>query len=73
MVFHALLFCILAEQTLFCCNPPFDENELQQIIVDVVWMFEVDLRSALIVATVCPANVMGNMGQLMPILRQSVP
>jgi hypothetical protein len=64
---------VMAEQKLFCCNPPFHENELQRIIVDVVWMFEADLRSYLLVVTVCPTNVMVNRGQLMPVLQQSVP
>jgi hypothetical protein len=63
----------MAEQNLFCCNPPFYENELQRIIVDVVWMFKADLRSSLLVVTICPTNSMGNMGQLIPVLQQSVP
>jgi hypothetical protein len=71
-VFHELWFCILAEQKLFCCNQWVHDSELQQIIMGVVWTSEGDLMSFLLAAKVCPTDVKENMGQLMPILPQSV-
>jgi hypothetical protein len=56
----------------FFCNPPCRDSELQRIIVDVVWMSEVESKLSMRVAKVCLTNVMENMGQLMPILQQNV-
>jgi hypothetical protein len=60
------------EQKLFCCNQPCRDSELQRTIVDVLSMSEGDSKSIMLVVTVCPTNVMENLGQLMPILRQNV-